>query len=84
MRTPQELYTETTQICQCELESCPVCKGRMRIAYVSGPKLVQTLQGPIGVVHLPKQCLQKGCAGYGVKLKSASWQRIAPRFCTYG
>ena len=84
MRTPQELYTETTQICQCELESCPVCKGRMRIAYVSGPKLVQTLQGPIGVVHLPKQCLQMGCAGYGVKLKSASWQLIAPRFCTYG
>jgi len=56
----------------------------MRIAYVSGPKLVQTLQGPIGVVHLPKQCLQMGCAGYGVKLKSASWQLIAPRFCTYG
>jgi hypothetical protein len=25
-----------------------------------------------------------GCAGYGVKLKSASWQLIAPRFCTYG
>jgi hypothetical protein len=56
----------------------------MRIAYVSGPKLVQTLRGTIGVAHLPKQCLQVGCAGYGVKVKSASWQLIAPRFCTYG
>ena len=67
MRTPQKLYTETIQMCQCELENCPVCTGRMRIAYASGPKLVQTLRGTIGVMHLPKHCLQAGCSGYQVK-----------------
>ena len=84
MKTQRELYSETTQMCTCELDNCPSCKGRMRIAYVSGPKLVQTMGGTITIVHLPKHCVQPGCTGQWVKCRSACWQQIAPRFCTYG
>jgi hypothetical protein len=84
MKTLRELYSETTQMCICELDCCPICKGRMRVAYVSGPKLVQTLSGPVAIAHYPKSCIDPECAGYPVKWRSASWQQIAPRSCTYG
>jgi hypothetical protein len=84
MKTLRELYSETTVMCTCELNCCPICQGRMRIAYVSGPKLVQTLCGTIAVAHQPRRCVQAGCAAYTATWKSAHWQQIAPRFCTYG
>jgi hypothetical protein len=56
----------------------------MKVAYTSGPKTVQTMQGVLAIVHLPKRCTNPGCAGYPVKWKSAYWQQIAPRSCTYG
>ena len=84
MKTLRELYTETTLMCRCELECCPKCKGEMRVAYVSGAKVVQTLQGNLKVRHLPKVCIDADCGGYGEKWRSAEWQQIAPRSCTYG
>lgn len=84
MRTPRKLYSETTLRCTCELESCPVCKGRLKVAYTSGPKTVQTMGGVLAIAHLPKRCIDPGCAGYLVKWKSAYWQQIAPRSCIYG
>jgi len=84
MKTLRELYSETRLMCSCELECCPNCKGRMKVAYVSGPKLVQTMRGTIGITHLAKRCADPRCAGYSVKWKSAYWQQIAPRCCTYG
>lgn len=84
MRTPRKLYSETTLRCTCELDSCPVCKGRLIVAYTSGPKTVQTMGGVLAIAHLPKRCIDPGCGGYAVKWKSANWQRIAPRSCTYG
>lgn len=84
MRTPRKLYPETTMMCACELECCPVCKGQMKVAYSSGPKTVQTLGGVLAIAHLPKRCIEPGCGGYPVKWKSAQWQQIAPRSCTYG
>jgi hypothetical protein len=84
MRTRQELYPEVTLMCTCELESCPACQGRMKVAYVSGPKTVQTLQGVWAITHLPKRCSDPACVGYPVKWPSAKWQQIAPRSCTYG
>ena len=84
MRTRQELYTEVTLLCTCELECCPVCQKRMKVAYVSGPKAVQTMQNVLAIAHLPKRCADPGCEGYPVKWKSARWQQIAPRSCTYG
>lgn len=84
MKTLRELYSGSTRMCICELDCCPMCKGRMRVAYVSGPKLVQTLSGTIAMSHHPKSCIDPGCAGYRVKWRSAYWQQVAPRFCTYG
>jgi hypothetical protein len=84
MRTQRQLYSEITQKCLCELETCPGCNERMRVAYVSGRKQVQTMNGSKVIVHLPKKCHNPECVGYGVKWGSAEWQGIAPRFCTYG
>ena len=84
MRTPRKLYSETTLRCTCELDSCPVCKGRLKVAYRSGPKTVQTMGGVLAIAHLPKRCTDPGCGGYALKWKSAYWQQIAPRSCTYG
>ena len=84
MRTPRELYPEKTLICKCELEYCPVCKGRMTVAYSSGPKIVQTMQGVYALTHFPKHCINPNCRKYGEKWKSAKWQRTAPLSCTYG
>src|SRR3990172_2384834 len=84
MRTPRKLYSETRLMCTCELECCPHCKGQMKVAYTSGPKTVQTMGGVLAIAHLPKGCIDPDCAGYAVKWKSANWQRIAPRSCTYG
>jgi len=84
MRTQRKLYSETRLMCTCELESCPVCKGRLKVAYTSGPKTVQTMGGVLTIAHLPKRCVDPGCAGYRVKWESANWQQIAPRSCTYG
>jgi len=84
MRTRRELYTERTMICKCELEYCPVCKGKMTVAYCSGPKTVQTMKGVYALTHLPKQCINPNCRKYGEKWKSAKWQRTAPQSCTYG
>ncbi len=42
MKTLRELYPETTLTCTCELEICPICKGQVRVNYVSGPKSIQT------------------------------------------
>ena len=84
MKTQRELYPKTELICTCELESCPKCKGRMKIAYVSGPKLVQTLSGTISVVHQAKGCRDEECGGNRVRWQSAQWRQIAPRSCTYG
>ncbi len=84
MRTRQELYPEVTLMCSCELECCPACKGRMKVADVSGPKMVQTMQGVMAIAHLPKCCVDPACGGYPLKWPSAKWQQIAPRSCTYG
>lgn len=84
MKTLRKLYSETMWMCMCELDHCPVCKGPMKVAYTSGPKLVQTMRGVLAIAHLPKRCTNAECAAYWVKWKSATWQQIAPRSCTYG
>jgi hypothetical protein len=56
----------------------------MKIAYTSGPKIVQTMQGVLAMAHLPKRCMDSECSGYPVKWRSATWQQTAPRSCTYG
>ena len=84
MKTLRKLYPETTLMCKCELERCPICQEHMEVAYSSRPKMVQTMRGVLAIAHLPKRCTTMECIGYMGKWKSATWQQIAPRSCTYG
>jgi len=84
MRTQRLFYPVETLVCTCEAENCLICTERIKVAYISGKKTVQTMQGTFEVVHAPKQCLNPECAAYLAKWQSPSWLQIAPRFCTYG
>ena len=84
MRTRREFYPEARLVCTCELENCLVCTGRIKVAYVSGKKTVQTLRGTFEMVHVPKRCLDADCAAYQANCQSSNWLQIAPRSCTYG
>jgi hypothetical protein len=84
MRTHRGFYPEATIVCACEAENCLVCSGRIKVAYVSGKKIVQTLRGVFEVVHLPKHCLDPNCAACQVNWQSSAWLQLAPRSCTYG
>ena len=84
MRTRREFYPEARLVCTCELENCLVCTGRIKVAYVSGKKTVQTLRGTFEMVHVPKRCLDADCAAYRANCQSSNWLQIAPRSCTYG
>lgn len=84
MRTPRELYHMTPIVYSCELDVCPTCGAAMKVAYVSGPKIVQTMTGPASVAHRPKRCSDPSCVRQDVVCKSAGWQQLAPCHCTYG
>ena len=84
MRTPRELYPKKPIVYSYELDTCPQCGGPLKAAYVSGPKTVQTLAGVTTIAHRPKYCADPCCARHQVICKSAQWQQIAPRCCTYG
>ena len=84
MRTQRELYPEKTAIYDFELAKCPQCGERLRTAYTSGWKTVQTMSGVITIAQQPKQCTNVKCVERGRLLKSVTWQQIAPLWCTYG
>ena len=84
MRTQKQFYPEARLVCACELESCLICAGHIKVAYHGGKKIVQTLRGTFETIHVPKHCLDPDCAAYLAKWQSSSWLQIAPRFCTYG
>ena len=68
----------------CELDVCPECGERLKVAYTSGAKTVQTLVGVSTIAQRPKNCLEPSCARYQVVCKSSQWQQVAPGHCTYG
>lgn len=84
MRTQRLFYPVETLVCTCEAENCLICTDRIKVAYISGKKTVQTLQGTVELVHAPKHCLNPDCAAYLAKWQSSRWLQIAPRCCTYG
>lgn len=84
MRTPRRLYHTMPIVYSCELELCPKCGERLKVAYVSGVKTVQTLTGNLSIAHRPKRCSAPSCERHGVVCKSAQWQQVAPCHCTYG
>ena len=84
MRTPRELYSKVPIVYSCELDICLQCGRPLEGAYVSGPKTVQTMTGVLTIAQRPKCCTDPHCARYQIPCKSARWQQIAPRYCTYG
>jgi hypothetical protein len=84
MRTQRLFYPVETLVCACEETNCLICTKRIKVAYLSGKKTVQTLHGAVEMVHAPKHCLNPDCATYLAKWQSPRWLQIAPRFCTYG
>lgn len=84
MRTPREVYPKKAILYSCELETCPLCGGPLKALYVSGRKTVQTLPAVLTIAQRTKHCADPDCAGHQKTWKSAQWQQIAPRYCTYG
>ena len=52
--------------------------------YVNGRKTVQTMTQVLTIGYRPKVCVNPACPGPMVAWPSATWQRIAPKGCTYG
>ncbi len=84
MRTPREFYPNKPIVYTCELSACPECQGPLKVAYTSGAKTVQTMAGMWTIAHQPRYCPDASCVRLDVVCKSAQWQQIAPRHCTYG
>lgn len=84
MRTPREYYSKKPIVYTCEMNECPLCNERLKIAYTSGPKTVQTMNVTMTIAQRAKYCLNPECAKYGIRHKFAQWQQIAPLHCTYG
>jgi hypothetical protein len=78
------LYPEKPIVYTFELGVCPECQGPLKVAYTSGAKTVQTMAGVWTIAHQPRYCSDSDCARLDVLCKSAQWQQIAPRHCTYG
>jgi hypothetical protein len=84
MRTPREYYPKKPIVYTFELSSCPECQGPLNVVYTSGAKTVQTMAGVLAIAHQPRRCADSDCTRHSVVCKSAQWQQIAPRYCTYG
>ena len=84
MRTPREVYSKKPIVYSFELSVCPECQGPLKVAYTSGAKTVQTMAGVWTIAHQPRYCPDSDCTRLDVLCKSAQWQQIAPRHCTYG
>jgi hypothetical protein len=68
----------------CELNTCPDCGGPLQVAYTSGVKTVQTMEGVLRIAHQPRYCLEPRCPRHHAVCPSAQWQQCAPRYCIYG
>jgi hypothetical protein len=84
MRTPRECYSRKAIVYTTEWDSCLECGKPLRVAYTSGTKTVQTMGGVMTIAHRPRYCQNTSCRREQVLCKSAQWQQIAPRYCTYG
>lgn len=84
MRTQRAFYPTKPTVYTCEIDICPTCQGRLRIAYTSGPKTVQGMNGVWTIAHQPRFCPNPECARFHLPCRSAQWEQSAPRYCTYG
>jgi hypothetical protein len=84
MRTPRESYSRKPIVYTSEFDVCLECGGPLSAAYTSGSKTVQTMGGVMTIAHRPQYCQDPDCKRNQTLYKSARWQQIAPRYCTYG
>jgi hypothetical protein len=84
MRTPREYYPKKAIVYTFEMRDCPECHGPLNAVYTSGPKVVQTMAGVLAIAHQPRCCSGPNCTRRQTVCKSAQWQQVAPRHCTYG
>lgn len=85
MRTPQALYRTSPRVFQCELNHCPQCEAPLPpVHYLTGHKTIQTLDEVLTIAYRPKTCFENGCRSATLPLPSATWQLLAPKYCTYG
>jgi hypothetical protein len=84
MRTPGIFYTGSGSVYDCELEECPRCGGRMRVAYTSKFKTVHGMKEVMLIAQRAKRCVDADCEGRGTIYGSQEWRQIAPISCTYG
>jgi hypothetical protein len=85
MRTPKALYRTSPMVFQCELNQCPQCEAPLTpVHYLTGHKTIQTLDEVLTIAYRPKTCLENGCRSATIPLPSATWQFLAPKYCTYG
>lgn len=84
MKTQREFCPQKPIVYTCELNVCPTCGGALRVAYTSGIKTVQDMNGVWTIAHRPKYCPDPDCGEVRVHYRSAQWERSAPRGCTYG
>lgn len=72
MRTPKQLYPQTSKIDTYELKTCPICGHLLKQEeYTNGRKIVQTMESVIKIAYLPKRCLNPDCDGQGTNLRPA-------------
>lgn len=85
MRTPKQLYPQSSKVYRCELEVCSKCGSQLEQRdYLNGRKIVQTMSGVLQIGYYPKRCAQPNCADHQSSLRSAGWQQVAPLHGTYG
>ena len=85
MKIPKDLNRTSPTIYLSEMEMCPLCHQPLQKAhYVNGRKTVQTITQVLTIGFRPKVCVNTACLGPKVAWPSATWQRIAPKGCTYG
>ena len=83
MRTPSGLYRTRTTVYKCELDYCPQCGQELEeVNYWNGLKTVQTMSEVKTIAYRPKCCPRDTCLP--TKWGSANWQRIAPKYSTFG
>ena len=85
MRTAKDFYRTSPTIYPCELDTCPQCQQPLSDAhYVNGLKIVQTMTQVLTIGYQPTVCVNPACPGWLVVWPSATWQQLAPKWCTYG
>ncbi len=60
MRTPKQLYVQTSNVYKCELEKCIICGSRLEQSdYLYGRKIVQAMTSVMQIGYYAKGCANR-------------------------